>query len=365
MSTEFDFDDDAPLLQAKDISIEYRTREHGNLRAVDELTFTVSEDEMFGLVGESGCGKSTVAQSLLGLLPNNGDVVEGEILFQGVDLTDLSKEEMDSIRWNHISMISQGAMNALNPVHRISSQIIEAIQAHRDVSTDEARERVAELFELVGIDSNRMDEYPHQFSGGMKQRAYIAMALALEPELVIADEPTTALDVIVQDQILKRINELRDELGISMILITHDISVIAETCNRLGVMYAGKLMEYGDLRSIFETPYNPYTLGLQNAFPSLSGEKQSLISIPGSPPDLAELPSGCRFKNRCPFAVEECTSVHPPLYEVGEDHYSACYRHEIVEQMRSEAKRRDTWQTTESETKPAQTDGGQSIDGGS
>jgi len=338
------FDDDAPLFNVEDLSIEYETRDHGALRAVDGISPTVGRDESFGLVGESGCGKSTVAQAVLGLLPNNGEVVEGEIRFKGADVTDLSKEEMDQIRWEHVSMISQGAMNALNPVHRISDQIVEGIQAHRDVSETEARERVDELFELVGIDPSRKDEYPHQFSGGMKQRAYIAMALALEPDLVIADEPTTALDVIVQDQILKRINELQDQLGISMILITHDISVIAETCDRLGVMYAGKLMEYGDLKSIFEAPFNPYTLGLQNAFPTLTGARQDLISIPGSPPDLFELPRGCRFEDRCPFARSECSEAHPPLEEVGDDHYSACYRHDDIEQLRGRSGRRRTWQ---------------------
>ena len=358
---KFQFDEDAPLLEASNLTIEYRTRDHGDLRAVDGIDFIVDEDETFGLVGESGCGKSTVAQAILGLLPGNGDVVDGEFRFRGVDMTELSKKEMDRIRWNHISMISQGAMNALNPVHRISAQIIEAIQAHRDVGKKEAKERVAELFELVGIDPARMDDYPHQFSGGMKQRAYIAMALALEPALVIADEPTTALDVIVQDQILKRINELQDELGISMILITHDISVVAETCDRLGVMYSGKLMEYGNLKSIFKNPYNPYTLGLQNAFPSLSGEKQDLISIPGSPPNLTELPQGCRFEKRCPFSTEECSTSHPPLEGVEEDHYSACYHHEKVDRMRERAKLRQTWMETEEAL--AQADGGH-VDGG-
>ncbi|OIB55292.1 peptide ABC transporter ATP-binding protein [Natrialba sp. SSL1] len=332
-----------PLLEVDGISIEYTTRSEGSLRAIDDLSFRVSEDEIFGLVGESGCGKSTVAKSLLGLLPNNGEVVEGDIRYRGVDLTGLSREELNEFRWEHISLISQGAMNALNPVHRISSQIIESIQAHRDVSTDEARERVAELFELVGLDPERMDDYPHQFSGGMKQRAYIAMALSLDPDLIIADEPTTALDVIVQDQILKRIKELQEDLGISMILISHDISVVAETCDRLGVMYAGKMMEYGDLKSIFGDTYNPYMLGLQNAFPTLSGEKQDLISIPGSTPDLKEISEECRFVNRCPFAEKECRTTHPPLEKVNNDHYSACYRHDDVEELRELANKREAW----------------------
>ena len=340
--SNLNFDEDAPLLAVEDAVVNYRTSA-GDLTAVDGISFEIGEDEIFGLVGESGCGKSTVAQAILGLLPRNGEVTSGSIRFRGVELHNLDKREMDALRWENISLISQGAMNALNPVNRISAQIIEAIQAHRDTSKDGARERVAELFEIVGLDPDRMDDYPHQFSGGMKQRAYIAMALALNPDLIIADEPTTALDVIVQDQILKRLKDLRDELGISVVIISHDISVIAETCNRLGVMYSGKLMEYGDLREIFATPYNPYTLGLQNAFPSLRGDQQDLISIPGSPPDIADLPNGCRFMQRCPFSTQECATQHPPLESVGHDHASACYHHDHVEQMRNDAKHRETW----------------------
>jgi peptide/nickel transport system ATP-binding protein len=352
--TGFEFNDDAPLLEVDGVSIEYKTRESGQLRAVDELSFTIHADEIFGLIGESGCGKSTVAKSVLGLLPRNGEVIDGEIRLRGVDLTELSKQELNRVRWQHISMISQGAMNALNPVHRISSQLVEAIQNHDDVSKGEARERSSKLFELVGLDPDRMDDYPHQFSGGMRQRAYIAMSLVHEPSLIIADEPTTALDVIVQDQILKRIKELQNELELSILLITHDISVVAETCDRMGVMYGGKLMEYGNLRSIFSTPFNPYTLGLKNAFPSLTGDQQNLISIPGSPPDLAELPSGCRFIARCPFATEDCQSAHPPLEQVKDDHYSACYRHDDVERMRERADRREIWHQSDTglEVKP-------------
>ena len=341
--TDIEFDESAPLLEVDDLVVAYETRQHGPVRAVDGVSFTVDRDETFGLVGESGCGKSTMAQAILQLLPRNGTVPEGEILFKGVDLTALTKPELDRIRWEHLSLISQGAMNALNPVHRISAQIVESIRAHRDVSKADAREQTAELFEIVGLDPNRMDDYPHQFSGGMKQRAYIAMALSLDPDLIIADEPTTALDVIVQDQILKRLKELQDELGVSVLIISHDISVIAETCDRLGVMYSGKLMEYGDLRSIFAEPYNPYTLGLQNAFPTLSGERQELISISGSPPDIADLPSGCRFEARCPFATDDCRTAHPPLDAVGDDHFSACYHHADVERIREEAKHGETW----------------------
>jgi peptide/nickel transport system ATP-binding protein len=338
------FDDDAPILEVSEVTVSYETRDHGTVTAVDEVSFTVSNDEIFGLVGESGCGKSTVAKAVLNLLPQNGTISSGSVRFKGVDITDLSREEMNQLRWEHISVISQGAMNALNPVHRISAQIMEAIQTHRDVSKSEARERITELFELVGLDPDRMDDYPHQYSGGMKQRAYIAMALALDPDVIIADEPTTALDVIVQDQILKRIKELQSELGISMLLISHDISVIAETCDRLGVMYSGKMMEYGDLKSIFSDAHNPYTLGLQNAFPTLKGTKQDLISIPGSPPDVTNISDECRFYNRCPFAQPDCQSSHPDLAKVGKDHYSACYRHDDAKMMQTEASERETWQ---------------------
>lgn len=347
---ELAFDDTAPLLDVEDLVVEYRTREEGSLVAVDGISFTIEEDETFGLVGESGCGKSTVARAILGLLPSNGSVVAGSIRFKGVDITEISEAELNEVRWEQISMISQGAMNALNPVHKISSQIIEAIQAHRDDSREEARDRVAELFEMVGLDPERMDEYPHQFSGGMKQRAYIAMALALDPDLIIADEPTTALDVIVQDQILKRINELKEDLGVSMILITHDISVVAETCQRMGVMYSGHLMEYGDLKAIFSNAFNPYTLGLQNAFPTLFGDQTELISIPGSPPDLSDRPTGCQFAARCPFVTRECLTEHPPLLQVGDDHYSACYRHDTVTANRSHLEDRQTWLEVEDRT---------------
>lgn len=360
MSQQLPLNENEPPLVVDDLVVEYETREDDRLRALDGISFTVEENETLGLVGESGCGKSTAAKAVLGLLPRNGEVVSGEVRYRGVDLTELNKSERNEIRWANISMISQGAMNSLNPVHKISTQIIEAIQAHEDVSKAEARDRIRDLFELVGLNPDRMDEYPHQYSGGMKQRAYIAMALALDPDLVIADEPTTALDVIVQDQILKRISSLQDELGLSMILITHDISVVAETCDILNVMYAGKTMEYGDLKSIFQETYNPYTLGLKNAFPSLRGEKQELISIPGSPPDLTDLEAGCRFRERCPFATAECETAHPPLEEVETDHYSACYRHDDIEMLRTKAGEREVWEQIDNS--PSAETGGVSDD---
>lgn len=340
---EYEFDDDAPVLEVEDLVIEYRTSD-GPLRAADGLTFTIEEGEAMGLVGESGCGKSTVAKSILRLLPRNGAITSGSIRFRGVDLSALSESEINDVRWKHISMVSQSAMESLNPVHRISSQIVEALRAHDSMSKSEARDRTAELFEIVGLDPARMDEYPHQFSGGMKQRAYIAMALAHNPSLIIADEPTTALDVVVQRQILAKLKDLQEEFDIAVLLITHDISVVAETCSKMGVMYGGKMMEYGDLESIFDAPYNPYTLGLQNAFPTLKGEKQDLIEIPGSPPDLVDPQSGCRFQNRCPFQTDECLTEHPPLEAVDGEHYSACYRHEAVDMLREQSRKRETWE---------------------
>lgn len=344
-TSSIEINESAPLLEVQDLIVEYETNERGTLRAIDEVSFTIESDETFGLIGESGCGKSTIAKAILGILPRNGNVVGGAIEYKGVDLTGLSTEELNEFRWEHVSMISQDASNALNPVHKISTQIVEAIRVHRDVSKSAARDRVRELFELVELDPDRMDEYPHEFSGGMKQRAYIAMSLALDPALIVADEPTTALDVIVQDKILERLQELQDELGVSLMLITHDVSVVTEVCQRMGVMYAGKMMEYGALERVFEAPHNPYTLGLQNAFPSLTGEQQDLISISGSPPSLAELPVGCRFVDRCPFSDGACRHEHPRLERVGGDHYSACHRHDDVEEIRNRATEVETWQT--------------------
>ena len=264
-------------------------------------------------------------------------------MFNGRDLAKLNPVEIRKYRWEEIAMISQSAMNALNPVARVGNQLIEAMQAHRKVTRDEARTRLAEVFELVGINQERARDYPHQFSGGMKQRAVIAMALLLEPDLILADEPTTALDVLVQDQIIVKIRELLARLNNAMILITHDIAVVAETCERMVVMYAGKVMEHADTESIFYDPYNPYTLGLQNAFPSVQGARKELISIPGFPPSLINPPPGCRFAPRCPFALDICTKEEPELAEVGPNHFSACHRAQDIEAIRSQAKEEATW----------------------
>lgn len=313
-----------PLLDVRNLTMHYATK-MGDVHAVDDVTFALEEGEAIGLVGESGCGKTSIALTLLRLLPDNAKFLGGQALFEGVDLTRLPEGEMRRIRWRGISMIFQAAMNSLNPVYRVGDQIIEAMQTHMNVSYREARKRVAELFDLVGLAPELMDRYPHEYSGGMKQRAVIAMALACDPKLVIADEPTTALDVIVQDRILRRIDEVRRQLNMAMMYISHDIAVIAEVAQRLGVMYAGSLVEFGDTLTIFQRPAHPYTIALMSAFPSLKGEKRKLQGLPGEPPDLLRPPPGCRFHPRCAFATALCSAQAPPYEPIEPGHFVACW----------------------------------------
>jgi len=329
------------LLEVNNLRVYYKTR-RGLLRAVDEVNFQVEEGQNVGLIGESGCGKTTVVKGILRLLPRSAEI-EGRVSFQGRDLLTLERPEMDEIRWKEIALVPQSAMNALDPVLRIGDQVLEAIQAHEETTSKTAREKVARLFELVGLDSKRLNHYPHQFSGGMRQRAIIAMSLALTPKLIIADEPTTGLDVLIQDQILQQIEEIHRRFNASVLFVTHDIGVVAETCQRIAVMYAGKIVEYADARSLFEHPYHPYTLGLMNAYPSVHGPKRELISIPGSPPDLVDPPSGCRFTPRCPFVYEICQQEEPKLVETGRDNRAACHRVGEIDQLRQEAGKALTW----------------------
>jgi oligopeptide/dipeptide ABC transporter ATP-binding protein len=329
------------LLEVNDLHVTYAG--NPDVKAVRGVSFSLDEGETLGIVGESGCGKTTLAQAIMGALPDNGRITQGEIIFDGQDVTTLSKRELRSIRWERMAMISQSAMNSLDPVYRVKDQIREAIQEHRDVSDKEAYERGRELIELVGIDPDRVEDYPHQLSGGMRQRVIIAMALALDPDLIIADEPTTALDVIVQEQILYRIKQLQLELGNSMLMVTHDISVVAETCDSMVVMYGGELMEAGNVDEIFNNAHHPYTLGLQNAFPSVEGEKRDLTSIPGSPPDLSDPPEGCPFEARCPFASPECSKPLPEVEPV-EDHRVRCHEPVPFERMRTDSREDETWQ---------------------
>jgi len=313
------------VLEVKDLTVNYETK-RGPVRAAEGISFSVKKGQSLGLAGESGCGKTTVALSLMRLLPKAGRILKGQINLDGRNLLNLTDREMRQVRWRDMSIVFQGAMNALDPVYKIGDQIIEAIRTHdKEVSKEECRERAAKLLELVGIDPERVDGYPHEFSGGMRQRALIAMALACNPKLVIADEPGTALDVIVQAQVLRLMRDLKEKLDLSMILISHDLSIIAETCERVVIMYAGNIAEYGSTPSVFHEPLHPYTQGLLQAFPDIRGERKRLSSVPGQPPDLLNPPVGCRFNPRCPYVMDVCKKVQPPLIELRPDHYVACH----------------------------------------
>jgi peptide/nickel transport system ATP-binding protein len=314
------------ILETQDLTTNYRTL-RGWVRAAEGVNIRVEKGEALGLAGESGCGKTTVAMSILKILPQGGTIRGGKIIFDGTDLVPLSENEMRKIRWKGIAIVFQGAMNAMNPVLKVGDQIVEAIRTHEpDVSSKESWERSRKLFELVGIDPERVDNYPHEFSGGMRQRALIAMALAANPKFLIGDEPGTALDVIVQAQTLKLMRDLRERLGLSMLVISHDLSILAETCEKIAIMYAGRIVEYGDAESVFKEPLHPYTQGLLKAFPSIKGERTRLTSIPGQPPDLLRPPPACRFNPRCPYVMDVCKKVDPPLEKSGRgDHFVACH----------------------------------------
>ena len=311
------------LLGVNDLKTHFDTRQ-GIVQAVRGVSFHVHHGEVLGLAGESGCGKTTAALSIIRLLPPTARIVDGQVLFKGKDILSMGEMELRTLRWKDISIIFQGSMNALNPVKNISEQITEAILLHERLTHADALERTNSLLQKVGLNLSKLRSYPHELSGGMRQRVMIAMSLACNPSLVIADEPVTALDVMVQAQILKLIKNLQDELHLSMILITHDLSIMAEACNRLAIMYAGKIVEYGSVEAIFDDPIHPYTELLIKAFPSIEGPIGELRSIPGSPPALLNPPSGCGFNPRCPRAREECTKSDPQLVEVGNGHFAAC-----------------------------------------
>lgn len=319
---------DEVLLKVEDLRT-YFTITKGKIKAVDGVSFSLNKGESLGLVGESGCGKTTTALSIIKLLPREGNIEGGRILFEGKDITHQDADELSSFRWKEVSMIFQGAMNALNPVKRISDQIAEPIILHENVSKKQAMERVKELFELVELDTNLMDSYPHEFSGGMRQRAIIAMALACNPKLIIGDEPTTALDVMVQAQILDLINDLRKKLNTSMIMITHDLSIIGETCDKVAIMYAGRIVELGESQEVLTNSLHPYTQKLISAFPDIYGDRKMVESIPGDPPDLYNPPKGCRFAQRCHLINGQkiCeVDIAPPLIDyTGNGHYVACH----------------------------------------
>ncbi len=367
-------DEDPLILDVRNLSVDYVA--HGKLpaHALDKVSFQLRKGEMLGIVGESGCGKTTLMLSLMRLLPAAGRITNGQINFRGQDLLDLSEKAMAAVRWKNIAMIFQGAMNALNPVRTVGSQIAEPIVRHKmntingllplhgranghaahavpnsngktfnptrtvgsqiaetvkqhETIGDKAilNRRVDELLDLVGINPNRRDQYPHQYSGGMRQRAMIAMALACFPDVIIADEPTTALDVMVQAQILELLTSLRRQLGLAVVLVTHDLGVVAEVCDSVLVMYGGVVAEYTDVDTIYNHPQHPYTRELLKAFPDVNRPQEKLTSIPGYPPRLDALPPGCRFAPRCPYAFDRCHSAPPPLYQLGHFHASSCY----------------------------------------
>ena len=328
------------ILEVKDLSISYNTKD-GFVKAVNSVSLDLKGGDRFGIVGESGCGKSTIVRSILRILPENANV-QGCIIFRGKNILPMSEREINEIRWRDISIIPQSAMNALNPVYRVGSQIVESVMAHTSMTRSEALERAEETFEIVGISKKRINEFPHEFSGGMRQRVMIAMAIVLNPTLILVDEPTTALDVIIQEQILSKMVEMIRQRNSSMIFITHDVAVIAQTCDKLAVMYAGEFVEIGKTTNLFKNAYHPYTLGLINAFPDVS-QKKSLISIPGFPPDLLYPLNGCCFEERCPFREEICCSIKPEASEVDKGHSVRCHLIDKVKMFREEAKKEETW----------------------
>ncbi|WP_254864001.1 ABC transporter ATP-binding protein [Halovivax gelatinilyticus] len=328
----------------------YYGSEEGYVRAADDVSFELDRGETLGLVGESGSGKTTIARSIIRLLPDNAEIIDGSIELDGTEITELSDPELRKrVRWTQASMIPQNAMNSFDPVYTVGQQIVQAITYHEDdVSKAEAKARARELFDDLGIEADRVDDYPHQFSGGMAQRAMIALALCLEPKLILADEPTTALDVVIQDRILETIKDMQAEIDSAMILITHDISVVSETSDRIAVCYGGRIVEQADAATIIKAPRHPYTMGLRNAFPDIGDTDEELISIPGTPPNLVDPDEGCRFAPRCPFAQEECWNVTPPPEEFEDGHVVRCHRADEAEELRERAERKETWMDADS-----------------
>lgn len=329
------------LLTVRDLHVHYRT-EDGTVHAVDDVSLDVGSQTIVGILGESGCGKSTFARSIVRALPDNAVIPAGEILVNDEDVTAMSKQRLRSLRWDTVAFIPQSAMGSLDPVYTIRDQLTEVIDAHRrGISKADAIERAKEVLSVVGIDASRLTNYPHQLSGGMRQRVLLAMSLILEPELIIADEPTTGLDVLIRDQILRDIETYRDDFGISVIFVSHDIADLVETSDRLLVMYGGKIVERGPSEVLIEEPTHPYTIGLKNSLPELHTEADDLIAMGMEPPDLLSPPDGCRFVEKCPYAVEECHTAHPEYREAVPGVSTACYRADEAESLRREAKRVD------------------------
>ena len=314
----------APLLSVRDLKVQYMTA-NAAVRAVDGVSFDIAPGEVLGLAGESGSGKSTIAQSLLRILNPPAVIAGGSIQFQGRDILAMSDAELEQFRWQDLSMVFQSAMNALNPVMTVGDQITDTIVSHGTMSESKAWKRAEELFNIVGIDPGRLRSYPHELSGGMRQRAVIAIALALQPPMMIMDEPTTALDVVVQKEIMQQIQDLKDEMGFSILFITHDLSLLVEVSDRIAIMYAGQIVEMAPAREIYEHPLHPYTQGLLNSFPALTGPKERVSGIPGSPPDMSAPPSGCRFHPRCNRVRGFHKRLVPHLTEAEPGHFVACH----------------------------------------
>jgi peptide/nickel transport system ATP-binding protein len=319
------------LLELRQLEVEYAAGARP-VRAVDGVDLTIHSGEVIGLAGESGCGKSTVANAAMQILRPPARIAGGSVLFHGVDLVGKNKEELRKFRWRNVSMVFQSAMNALNPVMRVGDQFVDMMKAHEHISRREAHKRAGELLDLVGIDPRRVSAFPHELSGGMRQRVIIAMALALQPELLIMDEPTTALDVIVQREILQQVQDLQHELGFAVLFITHDLSLLLEFADRIAIMYAGEIVEEAPSAQLQANPLHPYTRGLMESFPPLTGPLERLIGIPGAPPDLADVPTGCRFHPRCPLCVPDQsplftrqTTERPRLREIEPAHFVACH----------------------------------------
>ncbi|MDH5482353.1 MAG: ABC transporter ATP-binding protein [Candidatus Bathyarchaeota archaeon] len=313
------------LLNVENLKTYYFTK-RGPVKAVDDVSFQVEEGQAMGLAGESGCGKTTVALSIIKVLPSRGKIVGGKVSLKNLDITTIPEKQMKNVRWKRISLVFQGAMNALDPLYSLGDQIVEAILTHESkINKKEAMNRAEKLLQLVGIERNRLKSYPHELSGGMRQRGLIAMALACNPELLIADEPGTALDVIVQAQVLNIMEDLRRKLNLAVILITHDLSIIADTCDKVAIMYAGKVVEHASVSDLFEEPLHPYTQGLIQAFPNIKSRRTRMRSIPGSPPDLLDPPMGCRFHPRCPYAKSLCMEKEPSAQMAKREHSVACH----------------------------------------
>lgn len=313
------------LLKINDLSISYVTHE-GETKAVNNLNLELGRGETLGFVGETGAGKTTTALGIMRLVPDPpGKILSGEIFFNGEDIIGKTEKQMTEIRGNKISMIFQDPMTSLNPVMTVGEQIKEVFELHQNLKKEELNEKVAEMLELVGIKRERINDYPHQFSGGMKQRVVIAMALACRPELIIADEPTTALDVTIQAQVLELMIDLKKKFQTSMIMITHDLGIVAEICDNVAIMYAGSVIEYGSVKSIYTNPKHPYTIGLFNSIPKLDDDDDRLHVIKGMPPNPVELPSGCRFHPRCDFAMPRCALECPSMSALAKDHQVACF----------------------------------------